>query len=152
MSTSQVIWTIIIVVAALILIGLVGGAMRKKSHADKHARAEELREQAGSSATDIPEAESRAREAQVQAEQARIRAEEEAERAREAHDDLLQQEALHEDQIREADRLDPKVDHRADDYSPEVSTTSPRDETGGADDAVLRDRLEGDTPEGRHRT
>jgi hypothetical protein len=51
---------------------------------------------------------------------------------------VSQEKALHEDKLREADRLDPSVDHRSDDYDPDTraadSTTAPAyDETGRVD-------------------
>ncbi len=46
--------------------------------------------------------------------------------AAEARQKLAQTEAQQEDAIREADRLDPSVDHRSDDYTPEdVSPSRP---------------------------
>ena len=65
----------------------------------------------------------KAREAELEAERKRLeaeRAEAEAERARQGH---LQEHAKIEDQVREADRVDPDVDHRSPDYVPETSTT-----------------------------
>lgn len=160
MTTTEIIWTIVIAIAALVLIALVVAAMRKKSQEADHAHAAQLREQADTRASAIPDAETRAQEAELAAEQARVRAEKEARQARMAKDDLLQQEAEHEDQIRAADRLDPTVDHRADDYSPEVrdpanpSTTGAGGtaSTGTTEDGSLRDGLDGDQSEGRHRT
>jgi FtsZ-interacting cell division protein ZipA len=196
MTTSQIVWTIVIVAAVLILIGLVVASMRKKSLADNRARATQLRDRADTRAAGLPDAEARAEQAEAHAEHAHLeaqRADEHAATARAAAD---QERALQEDQIRAADRLDPDVDHRAKDYSPEVvapagpsdvpvdptyadpatgratqtssdsatvtdesspaaggssvtlepTDTSPRDETVGADDATLRDRLEG-TPD-----
>ena len=68
-------------------------------------------------AVQAQEAEARAQQARAQAE----RAEAEAHEARTVHQ---VEEAEHEDRIREADRIDPQVDHKADDYSPRT----PRDE------------------------
>lgn len=163
MSTEQIIWTVVIVVAVLALIGLAVAFMRKRSARDDRNRAEELRDHADRRAAVIPEADARAREVEAQAEQSRLRAERDAERAREARDELRQQEALVEDRVRAADRLDPEVDHKSDDYSPEVPTpdredtdtgvqpteptdTTPRDEATGVDDKVLRHRLGDDSP------
>ena len=63
----------------------------------------------GPSPRQAQEAEARAQQARAQAE----RAEAEAHEARTVHQ---VEEAEHEDRIREADRIDPQVDHKADDY------------------------------------
>lgn len=159
MTTSQVVWTVVIVVAVLILIGLVVGSMRKKSLADNRAQAGQLREQADTRAAVLPDDRARAEQAEAQAERARLEAQRAEEQAATARAEVAQEQALHEDRIRAADRLDPDVDHRAEDYSPDVADpagpasspdetvgpepvdTSPRDEAVGAHDARLRDRL-----------
>jgi hypothetical protein len=121
-TTQQIIWTVVIVVAALVVIGLIVASMRKKSQQDNRARAAEIREAAEAKAATIPDTQARARETEAQAEQARLQAERAEERAQAARTAAAQQEALHEDQVRAADRLDPDVDHRADDYTPETVT------------------------------
>ena len=118
MTTEQIIWIVVIVVAALALIGLIVSSMRKRMQQDNRARAAEIREQAGTKAAVIPEAEARARAEEARAEEVRLKAERAEERAREARGALAQEEALHEDRIRAADRLDPDVDHKAKDYTP----------------------------------
>ena len=70
MTTQQIIWTVVIVVAALALIGFIVSSMRKRSREDNRARAAELRDQADSRAAVIPDAQARAQEAEAQAEQA----------------------------------------------------------------------------------
>lgn len=125
-SSAQIVWTVVIVVAALVLLGLLAVSMRRRSRADDKARAEELREQAGRrAAADLPAAEARARQAEARAEQARLAAERAEERAEAAELELAQQRALHEDRVRAADRLDPDVDHRAEDYAPQTGATEP---------------------------
>ncbi|WP_107773784.1 hypothetical protein [Nocardioides sediminis] len=120
MTTQQIIWTVVFVVAALALIGFIVASMRKKSQQENRARAAEIRESAEAEAEVIPDAQARARETEAQAEQARLQAERAEERAQAARTEAAQQEALHEDQVRAADRLDPDVDHKADDYTPEA--------------------------------
>ena len=122
MTTQQIIWTVVIVVAALAVIGLIVASMRKKSRQDNRARAAEIREEAEAKAAVIPDTQARARETEAQAEQARLQAERAEERAQAARTAAAQQEALHEDQVRAADRLDPDVDHKAEDYTPETVT------------------------------
>jgi FtsZ-interacting cell division protein ZipA len=123
-TTEQIIWTVVIVVAALALIGFIVASMRKRSQEDNRARATELREQAEAKAAVIPDAQARAQEAEAKAEQARLQAERAEQRAQEARAETAQREALHEDQIRAADRLDPDVDHKAKDYTPDTAAVS----------------------------
>lgn len=118
MTTEQIIWIVVIVVAALALIGLIVSSMRKRSQQDNRARAAEIREQADTKAAVIPEAAARARTEEARAEEVRLEAERAEERARQARGAVAQEEALHEDRIRAADRLDPDVDHKAKDYTP----------------------------------
>lgn len=124
MTTEQIIWTVVIVVAALALIGFIVASMRKRSQQDNRARAAELREQAEAKAAVIPDAQARAQEAEAKAEQVRLQAERAEQRAQEARAETAQREALHEDQIRAADRLDPDVDHKAKDYTPDTAAVS----------------------------
>ena len=118
MTTEQIIWIVVILVAALAVIGFIVSSMRKKSQQDNRVRATELREQADTEAAVIPDAQARARETDAQAEQARLQAERAEARAEENRSAVAQQEAIHEDQVRAADRLDPDVDHKAKDYTP----------------------------------
>lgn len=122
MTTTDIIWIAVIAVAALVVIGLIVGLMRKKSHASKHARAEELRHEATTEAAGLPDVRARAEQAEAQAQAKRIEAERAEKDAALARTDLDQQQAAQEDRIRAADRLDPHVDHKAKDYSPEVAT------------------------------
>ena len=126
MSSPQIVWTVVIILAALVLVGLVAFSVRRRSLSDDRARAEELREQADRrAAADLPAAEARAREAEARAEQARLAAQRAEERAEAAELELARQRALHEDRVRAADRLDPDVDHRAEDYAPQTGATEP---------------------------
>jgi FtsZ-interacting cell division protein ZipA len=143
MSTTEIIWIIVIAVAALVLIGLVVFAMRRKSVgvADNREKAARLRQQADIEAAVLPDAQARADQAAAEAERARLEAERvEAQAA--------------------AARTDPDVNHRAPDYSPDVvdpagpsavpaepTDTTPRDETVVNDTRSMRHRLEGDTPQ-----
>lgn len=159
MTTSQIVWIVVIAVAVLILIGLIV-SVRKKNQDANRARADQLREQADIKAAVLPDTRARADQAEAQAEHARLEAERAEERAAAARTEAAQEQAAQEDRIRAADRLDPDVDHRAEDYSPEVAEpagpsvvpteptdTSPRDHTIGTDNDTLRNRLEGDAPE-----
>ena len=166
MSTTEIIWIIVIAVAALVLIGLVVFSIRKKSVADNREQAARLRERADTEAAVLPDAQARADQAAAEAERARLEAERAEAQAAAARTEADQQRAIHEDRIRAADRLDPDVDHRATDYSPDVvdpagpsavpaestdtlepTDTTPRDETVVSDTRSMRHRLEGGAPE-----
>lgn len=115
-----------IVIIVIVLVVLAGAAyvLRQRNREANASRADEMRARAATEAqTTLPHAQERAAEAEAQAEEARVaaaRAEAEAEGARVA---AAQAEAEHESQVRAADRLDPRVKHRADDYEPQVAGT-----------------------------
>ena len=121
MTTEQIVWTIVIALVALVLIGLIVAVMRKKSLADNRARAHELREQADGGVAGLPDAQARADQAATEAEHKRLEAERAEKDALVARTEVDQERARHEDQLRAADRLDPDVNHRAKDYSPHVA-------------------------------
>lgn len=138
MTTQQIIWTVVIVVAALALIGFIVSSMRKRSRQASETRAGELRQEAHQSAAVIPDAQVRAKETEAEAERARLEAQHAEERARAARTEVVQHEAVVEEQVREADRLDPSVDHRSSDYTPDTSSVigshaAERTEPEGAD-------------------
>lgn len=168
MTTSEIIWIIVIAVAVLALVGLIVASMRKRSLADNRAQAAALREQADTEAAELPDARARADQAAAVAERARLEAERAEAEAAAVRTEADQQRAIHEDRIRAADRLDPDVDHKATDYSPDVvdpagppdapaapadpatlepTDTTPRDDTVVSDTRSMRHRLEGDAPE-----
>jgi len=115
--------TLIIVIVVVLVVAAVAAFLVNKRNKDaKIAQAEELRSQAASRAqTTIAPAQQDAAEAERKAEEARLQAERAETEAREAQVAAQQVEAEHEAQVRDADRLDPRVDHRADDYSPQVA-------------------------------
>lgn len=122
MTTTEIVWIAVIALAALVVVGLIVGSMRKRSRADNHARAEELRSEANTGAAVLPDATARADQAEAQAAVKRLEAERAERDAAIARTELDQQQALQEDRIRAADRLDPEVDHKAKDYAPQVAT------------------------------
>ena len=67
----------------------------------------------------------RAKEAEAQAERARLEAERAARQAEEARVAATQQQAVHEDRLRTADEVDPRVDTRSEDYAPGAGTSDP---------------------------
>lgn len=119
--------TTLIIVLVIIAVAIAAAAFlaRKKNRDANISRADQLRSQAATQAqSTIAPAQERAAAAEAEAEQARAvaaRAEAEAEEARVAAQQL---EATHEGQVRAADRLDPRVDHKADDYTPQVPGTA----------------------------
>jgi FtsZ-interacting cell division protein ZipA len=116
---------IIVLVIVAVVLAVAAFLVRRKNREANVARAEQLRAQAATQAqSSIAPAQERAAVAEAEAEQARAaaaRAEAEAEEARVAAQQL---EATHEGQVRAADRLDPRVDHKADDYAPQVPGTA----------------------------
>ena len=131
---------VLIIVIAIIVIGLIGLAVwmsGKKKREHRRAEAERIRQEAAAHAGGLEESQVQAREAEARAEQARLQAQRAEEEAARAHQGVSQEQALHEDKLREADRLDPNVDHRAEDYHPDTSATERRapayDETGRVD-------------------
>ena len=113
-TTGWIILAVVIVVVLLIALA-VWRSMQRKKHA---AQAEELRSEARKHAADLGPSRQEAREAQLRAEAAQLAAERAQRDADAASTTLAQQEAVREDRIREADRLDPSVNHKASDYQP----------------------------------
>lgn len=133
---STIGWIIVAVVIVVVLL-VAFAAWRAQRRKKMAARAEELRSEARSHAPEIGQNRQDAREAQVRADAARLEAERAQRESEAAQTALAQQEAAREDRLREADRLDPHVDHRADDYEPSLDT----DREGLGDRSTGRDRL-----------
>ena len=120
---------IVIVIAVVVLGGAAFLAQRKKRESEI-ARAEAVRAQAADQArSTLPDAQDRAAEAEAQAAEARASAERAEAEARAAQVEASQVEAEHEAQVRDADRIDPRVDHKADDYEPQVAGTADQQPT-----------------------
>jgi len=115
---------IIVLVIAVIVIALLAWLLKKQQDKKKHEHAEHMRQEAHQHATEIPEAQVRAKEAEAQAERARLDAERAAQRAEEERIAATQQQAVHEDRLRTADQVDPHVDTRSDDYAPGAGTNA----------------------------
>ena len=97
--------------------------MKRKKHQVARERAGELRSEAANSATAKQEQEARAREAEAEAERVRAQADKLDARAQEERTSYDQTRATQEDRLREADRLDPDVNHRDPDYQPGAGST-----------------------------
>ena len=118
--------TALIIIVVVLVVALAAAAffIRQRNQQANIARADQLRQQAASQAqATIAPAQERAAAAEAEAEEARARAEQAEREAQEARTAAQQVEATHEGQVRAADRLDPRVDHTADDYAPQVPGT-----------------------------
>jgi hypothetical protein len=121
MDTDTWIWIIVAAVVVLALLAVAAVAMRKKQQIKAEQRrvhADELRHQATATTPNVTEAQLRAEEADAQASLARTEAQRADEQAALERQRLAAEEAQREDLVREADRLDPDVDHTADGYAP----------------------------------
>jgi len=120
MDSGTLMWIIIAIVVVLVLAGVAMAVSRRRGSAQvEHRRheAEQLREDAAAGASGLQANRAEAQEVRAEAETAQARATE-AERA------VAMDEATVEDRVRDADRVDPDVDHTADEYQPEGPTTS----------------------------
>jgi ABC-type nickel/cobalt efflux system permease component RcnA len=148
MDTTQ--W-IIVAVVVLVVVALAAWLVTRQRTKKQQEHAEHLRQEAHEHATEIPETQVRAKEAEAQAERARLEAERAAREAEEAKVASTQQQAMHEDRLRTADEIDPRVDTRSDDYAPGVGTRTTDTSTSSDPDTVLdaddprRDGTEGST-------
>ncbi|GAB2775249.1 hypothetical protein GCM10027020_30510 [Nocardioides salsibiostraticola] len=124
---SQII--IVVAVAAVIILVLlaVGVALlatrRKRVESDR-LQAAELRSEAVANTGGLQQAEQQVRVADHEAEGRRLEAEKAEAKAAEARRVHAAEEASIEDQVRRADRVDPDVNHRAKDYTPQNPATS----------------------------
>lgn len=129
MDTTTTVIVVAVVVVLLVAVAAWLGSRRSKAHR-RHEAAEVRAEAAAhtdsihSSHEDLAVAESRADIARAEAE----RAEREAAEAQRVLD---MDRARQEDRLREADALDPDVDHRADDYEPTLDHPEIRAEEPG---------------------
>lgn len=105
-------WIIVLVVVLVVLALVVAAMMRKRRHEQHRAHAEQLRQQAAGRSDEIARSEQEARAAEARAEAARLEAQQAEERAAEHRRGLEMEQARQEDQIREANRIDPD-DRRA---------------------------------------
>jgi FtsZ-interacting cell division protein ZipA len=135
---STIGWIVVAVVIVVVVLALLA-LWRAQHRRTLAARAQTLREEARSHAPEVGQNRLEAHEAQVRADAAHLEAERARRDAEAAKTALAQQEAADEDRIREADRLDPAVDHEADGYRPTAEEDRPpapgahRGEEPGAD-------------------
>ncbi len=124
MTTTQVIWLIVAVVVLAAIIAIAMQVSAKRKAGERRAHAAELRDEAVTTTSGLDESQRRADEAAAEAEIARAEAARAQERAAEASQGVQVEEARVEDRVREADRIDPDVDTRSDDYAPQTPSAS----------------------------
>jgi len=138
---------IIIIVVVLVVAAVVAWLVTKQRENKQHEHAEHLRQEAHEHAAAIPQEQDNAREAEAKAEIARLEAERAAREANEAKIAATQQEAVHEDRLRTADQMDPRVDTRTDDHD----STGTTDIETGRDTDISRTDDPGTTTGSTHR-
>jgi FtsZ-interacting cell division protein ZipA len=111
---------ILIVLAVLLAVALIATAMKRKKDEAARQRASELRSDAAATASTTQVQEARAREAEAEAERVRAQADKLEAHAQEQRTSYDMTRAQQEDSLREADRLDPDVDHRSAEYQPDL--------------------------------
>jgi len=116
-------WIILIVVIAVIVVGVAVALMGNKRTAAKREEAETLRNEAAERTASVEASRREADEQAARAEVARAEAARAEEAALQAQQGVQVEEARVEDQVRAADRVDPDVDTRSDDYRPTTPTT-----------------------------
>ncbi len=121
----KVIIGILVVVAVLLLIGLIWTSMKRKRDQVARERAGELRSHAAGTVLDQHEQEARARQTHAEAQRAKAEADQLEVQAAKEQTAYDQTRAQREDAVREADRLDPDVNHRSDDYQPDLNGGTP---------------------------
>ena len=132
MDSSTIVWIVVAVIVVLAIAALVAAAMRKKRAEQQRTQAQQLRQEAVSNVDSIDHSSLEAKEAELRAERARLEAEQAERQAQEAQRAVDMERATYEDRIREADRLDPDVDHRTTDPYRHTERTS-TEQTGTTD-------------------
>ncbi len=119
MDTSTVVWIIVAVIAVLILAAVVGAMLTKQKKERDRGHAGELREQASTQAAGVQQREAEARETDARARQAQAEADRKAAEAERLQADSVDRQSAaasnrdeHDATVRQADKLDPNVDHK----------------------------------------
>jgi FtsZ-interacting cell division protein ZipA len=124
MDSTTLIILVVLVVAALIVVAVVAARGTKKREAAR-AQAAELRSDPVASGTGVHDANLEAQRAAEEADRLRREAEQAQARARKAEQGVTVEQARQEDHLREADRVDPDVNPKADDYDPSQPAAGP---------------------------
>lgn len=154
---SPWVWIVVAIVVVALVVVIAVMASRKKRERDR-AQAVELREKALHEATDVQRREALARETEAQAAAARAEADRkaaEAERleaeAQERAHAAEQRREEHQEQLRQADALDPDVEHPAPTTAPVDSgrhaAVTQQEHEVASSDGHRTQGLETDTPE-----
>jgi outer membrane murein-binding lipoprotein Lpp len=130
---AWLIWLIVIVVVVVVIAAVIAATGKRRTEG-RRQRAEQLRDEASTHAAVLPESERQAEELRAKADLARTEATRAEERAADAEQGHRIEQASYEDKLREADRLDPEVDHQQSDYEPDVwkddESTAPQASAG----------------------
>jgi len=118
----KVLIIVLIILAVLLVAGLLWMAMKRKKDQRARTHAGELRSEAAETTREKELRAARAREAEAEAEKARAQAEQAQVKARDERVAADQTQAQQEHHLREADRIDPDVDHKSKDYQPGPGT------------------------------
>jgi hypothetical protein len=116
---TWLIWVIVIVVVVVIAAAVVSMTGKRRTE-QRRGRAEELRQQAAGQGSGLAVSQRQAEELRAKADLAEAEASRAQERASTAEEGHQVEQAGYENTLREADRVDPDVDHRARDYEPDV--------------------------------
>lgn len=140
---SSLVWIIVAIVVVVIIVAIIAAVLGNKKRNELHRnRAGELREQAAAQATGVQQREAEARETEARAEQARA----EADRLRAEAQDKSGTASEYRDQqaekLREADKLDPDVNVKSDDY------VDPTERQTGTSEDYAPEHRAGSTPNG----
>lgn len=148
MDTAAVIWIIVVVIVVLIILGLLFSLGRRRKIAANRQHAGELRESAKNDEFSVRESEAKAARADADAKEAEINADKLRREAGQRQDHAQAARSRTDEQIREADRLDPDVASggRRAARQGDTSARIPASDTDTADGS---ERL--DDRQGRHR-
>ena len=148
MDSTAIIILVIVVVLALAVVAVVVARGAKKRE-EARVQAEQLRSDPVASGAGVHDANLEAQRAAEEAERLRREAEQAEAQARRAEQGVTVEQARQEDLLREADRVDPDVNPRSDDYDPSQPVAGPvappeqTDTRTDADDGVT---THGDDP------
>ncbi|MCY0903880.1 hypothetical protein [Arthrobacter sp. H14-L1] len=124
MDTTTVIWIIVVVIVVLIILGLLFSLGRRRKVAANRQHAGELRESAENDAFRARESEAKAARADADAKEAEINAEKLRREASQRQEHAQTARSRTDEQLREADRLDPDVASNRRRATPETTTSA----------------------------
>lgn len=125
MDSTTLIILIVLVVVALAVVAVVAARATKKKREAARVQAEELRSDPVATGAGVHDANLEAQRAAEEADRLRREAEQAQARAQRAEQGVTVEQARQEDHLREADRVDPDVNPKADDYDPSRPAAGP---------------------------